>query len=107
MNGLHLSKYGEKQLTRNLINFIKNVIFSNDSYLHPTHETTDKRSIKRLKSVYLKEQNTTNRNKYKYQQNFCTNLLRKTNFDYFCNLKVKDLNFNKTFWEKMKPFFSD
>ena len=26
---------------------------------------------------------------------------------YFCNLRVKDLNGNKKFWKKIKPFFSD
>ena len=31
----------------------------------------------RLKNAYLKNQNTTNWNIFKYQQ-FCTNLLRKT-----------------------------
>ena len=41
-----------------------------------------------LKNVYLKIENTTNGNKFKYQQNFCTNLLgkKKTKFDYFRNL---------------------
>ena len=42
-----------------------------------------------------------------YQRNFCTNLLRKTEFDYFCNVNVKDLNNNKKFWGKLKSFFSD
>ena len=58
----------------------------------------------RLKNVYLKNQNTTIWNNYqqisiknKYQQIFCTNLLRKTKFDYFRDLNVKDLNDNKTF----------
>ena len=59
------------------------------------------------KKVYSKNQNTTNWNNYKYQQNFCTNLLRKRKFDYFYNLKVKDLNVNKKFWKKDKPLFSD
>ena len=51
----------------------------------------------RLKNVYLKNQNITIWNNYKYQQIFCTNLLRKTKFDYFRDLNVKDLNDNKTF----------
>ena len=49
----------------------------------------------RLNNGYLINQNTTNWNNYKYQRNFCNNLLRKTKFDYFRNLNVKDLNDNK------------
>ena len=60
-----------------------------------------------LKNVYLKNQNTTNWNKYKYQRNFCTSLLLKTKSDYFRNLNVKDLNDNEKFREKIKPFFSE
>ena len=45
----------------------------------------------KLKNVYLENQNTTNWNNFKYQRNFCTNLLRKAKFDYFHNLTVKDL----------------
>ena len=52
----------------------------------------------RLKNIYLKHQNTTNWNNYKYQLNFSTNLLRKTKFNYFRNLNVKDLSDNKKFW---------
>ena len=55
----------------------------------------------------MKNQNTTNWNNYKYQRNFCTNLLRKTKFDYFRNLNVEDLNDNKKFWKNIKSFFSD
>ena len=55
----------------------------------------------------MKNPNTTNWNNYKYQRNFCTNLQRKTKFDYFRSLNVKDLNDNKKFWQKIKHFFSD
>ena len=64
-------------------------------------------------NVYLKNQNTTNWIKiqvlkYKICNNikkpFCTNLLRKTKFDYFRNLNVKDLNDNKKFWKKNQAF---
>ena len=61
----------------------------------------------RLKSIYLKNQNTTNWNNYKSQHNFCTNLLRKTKRDYFRNLNMRELNDNKKFWKRIKPFFSD
>ena len=61
----------------------------------------------RLKNIYLKSRNEENRVNYKRQQNFCTNLLRKTEQKYFCNLNMKDLNDNKKVWKKIKPFFSD
>ena len=61
----------------------------------------------RFQNVYLKNQNTIDWSNYKYQRNFCTNLLWKTKFDYFHNLNEKDLNDNKKFWKKIKPFFSD
>ena len=54
-----------------------------------------------LKNVYLKNQNTTNWNNYKYQRNFCTNPLLKTKFI------VKALNDNKKFLKKIKTFFSN
>ena len=44
----------------------------------------------KLKTVYLKNQNTTNWNNFKHQRNFCTNLLRKTKSDKFRNLNVKE-----------------
>ena len=43
---------------------------------------------------------------YKRQRNFCTNPLKKTKQKYVCNLNMKDLNDNKRFWQKIKPFFS-
>ena len=55
----------------------------------------------------MKNQNTINWNNYKHRRNFCTNLLRKTKFDYFRNLNVKDLNDDKNFRKKIKLFFSD
>ena len=58
----------------------------------------------KLKTVYLKNRNTTTWNNFKHQRNFCTNLLRNTKSDKFRNLNVKDLN--QTFWKKMKTFFS-
>ena len=27
--------------------------------------------------------------------------------EYFCHLNIKELNDNKKFWKKIKPFFSD
>ena len=54
----------------------------------------------RIKYVYLENRNTFYWNNYKYQQNFCTNLLRKTKYDYFHSLNVNNLD-NKKFWKKI------
>ena len=59
----------------------------------------------RFKNVYLKDQDTTNLNNYKYHQNVYTNLLRKTKFDYFRNLNVKYLHDNEEFWKKSNLSF--
>ena len=61
----------------------------------------------RLKNAYLKTRNSKNWENYKKQRNFCTNLLKKTKSEYFRNLNIKELNDNKKFWKKIKPFFSD
>ena len=60
-----------------------------------------------LKNAYLKTRNSKNWGNYKKQRKFCTNLLKKTKKEYFRNLNIKDLNDNKKFWKKIKPFFSD
>ena len=59
------------------------------------------------KNVYLKNQNTTNWNNYKYQQNCYTYLLRKITYNYVRNPNVKNLNDNKKFWKKIKSFFAN
>ena len=41
------------------------------------------------------------------QANFCKNLLRKTNIEYFQKLNEKDLSDNRKFWKIIKPFFSN
>ena len=61
----------------------------------------------KLKNIYLKSRNEKNWVNYKRKRIFCTNLLRKTKQKYFCSLKMKDLNDNKRFWIRMKPFFLD
>ena len=61
----------------------------------------------RLKNIYLKTPNNENWDKCKKQRIFCSNLLRKTKNGYFRCLNIKDLNDNKKFWKKVKPFFPD
>ena len=62
----------------------------------------------RLRNAYLKTRN--NKNWRKLQQNkeiFLQIYSKKTKSEYFSDLYIKDLNDNKKFWKKIKPFFSD
>ena len=62
----------------------------------------------RLKNAYLKTRNSRTWESYMKQRNVSTNLLKKKRkSEYFRNLNIKDLDDNKTFWKKNKPFFSD
>ena len=61
----------------------------------------------RLRNAYLKTGSSKNWENCKKQRNSCTNLLRKTKSEYFRNLNIKDLNDNKKFWKKIKPFCLD
>ena len=42
---------------------------------------------------------------YKKQENFCTNLLKKSKQNYFGQLDIKHLNDSRKFWKITKPFF--
>ena len=61
----------------------------------------------KLKYIFNKNKTHFNWQKYKHQQNFCLNLLRKTKKQYFAKLNVKDVADNKLFWKNVKPYFSD
>ena len=44
----------------------------------------------------------------KKQQNFCSNLLRKTKKDHFVKLdNISTVTDNKSFWQTVKPLFSN
>ena len=61
----------------------------------------------RLKNKYIRKRNDKNWENYKKQRNFCVDLLRKTEAEYFQNLNVKDLSDNRKFWKTIKPYFSN
>ena len=44
---------------------------------------------------------------YKKQRNFCSYLLTKEKKKYFNNLDMKIFEDNKTFWQQVKPIFSE
>ena len=61
----------------------------------------------KLKSIYNNYRTENNWAHYKKQRNFCVNLLRKTNTEYFQKLNVKYLSDNRNFWKTIKPVFSN
>ena len=61
----------------------------------------------KLKNKYDKKRNYENWSLYKKQRNYCLSLLRKTKKAYFEKLNIKEIGDNKTFWETVRPYFSD
>ena len=61
----------------------------------------------RLKSKYIKSPSADNNLAYKTQRNYCTKLLRKRKCEYYSNLETKLITDNKTFWNTVKPLFSN
>ena len=61
----------------------------------------------KLNNNYNKHPNEENRRLYKKQRNFCVSLLEKEGKKYYNNLHLKIFDDNKTFWQRIKPLFSD
>ena len=61
----------------------------------------------KLRNDYNKKRNYESWFKYKRQRNLFLNLLRKTKKYFYKALDEKQVSDNKTFYENLKPFFSD
>ena len=61
----------------------------------------------RLKNKFHKNPDNDNKVKYKKQRNYCVNLVKKEKKKYYDKLNINNITSNKTFWNTMKPFFSD
>ena len=61
----------------------------------------------KLKNTFNKNPTTENKILYKKQRNWCVALLEKEKKKYYNNLDLKILDDNKTFWQRIKPLFSD
>ena len=68
-------------------------------------KTIMKRS--QLKNRFNKNRNHENWYLYKKQRNFCVSSLRKTERNYFKNVKMQDITDNKKFWKTLRPYLSD
>ena len=61
----------------------------------------------RLRNRYNKTPTEENLAAYKKQRNYCVKLARNTKREYYNNLKTNKVTDNKTFWNTIKPLFSD
>ena len=61
----------------------------------------------KLKNIYNKYPTEENNRLYKKQRNYCVNLLTKEKKRYYNNLDLNIFEDNKTFWQRVKPLFSD
>ena len=61
----------------------------------------------RLKTKYIKSPSADNNLAYRTQRNYCTKLLRKRKCEYYGDLDTKLITDNKTFWNTVKPLFSN
>ena len=61
----------------------------------------------KLKNRYHKSPTQANKNEYKRQRNFCVNLLAREKKKFYNNLDLRIFDDNKTFWQNIKPLFSD
>ena len=61
----------------------------------------------KLKSRYNLDRTTINFENFKKQPNICVNLLRKSKKQYFTNIDVKNVTYNKKFWKTVRPKFSN
>ena len=60
-----------------------------------------------LETTYRKQPTDINPECYRKQKNFCSKDYKKERKKYHSNLDLKQLTDNKTFWQNMKPFFSE
>ena len=61
----------------------------------------------KLKNNYNKIPTEENKKLYKKQRNFCVALLKREKRNYYNNLELSIFKDNKTFWQTVKPLFSD
>ena len=61
----------------------------------------------RLRNKFLNTKTDADRKAYKKQRNYCVSLFHREKKSFFNNLNTKKIVDNKSFWQPVKPFFSD
>ena len=61
----------------------------------------------KLRNKFLRDRADISREEYKTQRNLCVSLLKKAKKDYFVNLVIKSVTYNKKLSQTVKPLFSN
>ena len=61
----------------------------------------------RLRNKYKNNPTNENETIFKKQRNYCVKLSRQSKKDYYNKLDISKVTDNKTFWNSVKPLFSD
>ena len=61
----------------------------------------------RLRNKFLNTKTDIDRKTYNKQRNLCVSLVRREKKNFFNNISTRDITDNKTFWETVKPLFTD
>ena len=61
----------------------------------------------RLRNKFLNPKSDINRKANNKHRNLCVSLIRSEKKNFFSNINASDITANKTFWNRVKPFFID
>ena len=61
----------------------------------------------RLRNKFLNTKSDIDRRAYNKQHNICVTLIRQEKKNFYSKLKTRNISDNKTFWKKVKPFFTN
>ena len=61
----------------------------------------------RLRNKFLNTKSDIDRKAYNKQRNLCVSLIRSEKKNFFSNINTSDITDNKTFWQTVKPVFTD
>ena len=94
--------------------FIVNNLLEYHALMKEKHAPFMNKSIRKaimvrtkLLNKFRKENSLINELEYKRKRNFCTTLIKKTERNFYNNLKVNKITDNKSFWKTVKPSFTE
>ena len=102
--------YGEFEKNTNVLNThapikIKMIRFNNNDFM--TKELRKEIiKISKLRNKFNRNKNYENWCNFKFQRNYCVNLLMKTKKQHYENLSIRNVMDDQTFRKTVKPYFS-
>ena len=111
---MNLNTTDLKRLMRSVFNICNKHVPIKRKYIHANeapfttkdlHKAIMKRS--KLRNMFLKSRNLSDRKNYTSQRNLCKKLLKSTKRTYFNNLDISKVTDNRTFWKTVLPLFSN